>query len=90
MKFLEARKSEPRHLDLQCLPQRRTCFDRHQVIISWAALPQDRFFFVVVAAAAPVIVVVVVVFQMSLFSYRTQLAVLTRLQDRGDLRDGEA
>ena len=48
------------------------------------------FFVVVVAAAAPVIVVVVVVFQMSLFSYRTQLAVLTRLQDRGDLRDGEA
>ena len=91
LKFLEARKSEPSHLDLQCLPQRRTCFDRHQVIISWAALPQDRFFFVVVAAAAaPVIVVVVVVFQMSLFSYRTQLAVLTRLQDHGDLRDGEA
>ena len=54
-------------------------------------LASGQFFFVVVAAAAPVIVVVVVVvFQMSLFSYRTQLAVLTRLQDRGDLRDGEA
>ena len=45
---------------------------------------------VVAAAAAPVIVVVVVVFQMSLFSYRTQLEVLTRLEDRGDSRDGEA
>ena len=56
-------------------------------------LASGQVFFVVVvaaAAAAPVIVVVVVVFQMSLFSYRTQLAVLTRLQDRGDLRDGEA
>ena len=46
-------------------------------------LASGQVFFVVVAAAAPVIVVVVVVvvFQMSLFSYRTQLAVLTRLQD---------
>ena len=72
------------------MPQRRTCFHRLRVIISWAALPQDSFFVVVAAVPVIVVVAVVVVFQMSLFSYKTQLAVLTRLQDRGDSRDGEA